>query len=388
MGMSEHDFDVAILGGGPTGCALALMLARSGGKPDRIALFQSDQAASYGYEPEKDPRVLAINHGSRVLLESLQAFPSIAATIQTIHVSQRGRLGRTVIRHSDFDVPQLGCVVRYAQLHAALNQAVAAAGIRVLAGPAAQISGQDATGVTLVQGETTLTASLVVQADGRPNKEVNRTYTQMALLTQARASLPRRGWAFERFTREGPLAVLPHPEAQDHQSIVWCCTPERAAHLQTLSAADFSRALTDMFGTRLGTLTVERPVAAFPLVLNLNEQPVSGRRVSIGNAAQTLHPVAGQGLNLGLRDAATLAFALRSWLPRATDDPVLALSRFEQLRKPDRTVTVHLTDLMSRAFTTGWPIVEHAAGLALLGMDMLPALRAPLARHLLQGMRI
>jgi 2-octaprenyl-6-methoxyphenol hydroxylase len=129
-------------------------------------------------------------------------------------------------------------------------------------------------------------------------------------------------------------------------------------------------------------------VAAFPLVLNLNEQPVSGRRVSIGNAAQTLHPVAGQGLNLGLRDAATLAFALRSWLPRATDDPVLALNRFEQLRKPDRTVTVHLTDLMSRAFTTGWPIVEHAAGLALLGMDMLPALRAPLARHLLQGMRI
>jgi 2-octaprenyl-6-methoxyphenol hydroxylase len=110
--------------------------------------------------------------------------------------------------------------------------------------------------------------------------------------------------------------------------------------------------------------------------------------VAIGNAAQTLHPVAGQGLNLGLRDAATLAIALREWLVTPEQTPGAALQRYEQLRGPDRQLTVRLTDLLSRVFTTKLPLIEHAAGLALLGMDLLPALRAPLARHLLQGLRL
>lgn len=386
--MSQHDFDVAILGGGPAGCALALLLARASKKPARIALFQADQVAAYGYSPEKDPRVLAINYGSRVLLESIHGFPSVCAAIKTIHVSQRGRLGSTMIRHRDFDVPQLGCVVRYAQLHAALNQVASATGIRIFEGSVAQLVKQDASGVVVEQDGVRLSAALCIQADGRPGKAVDRTYTQMAVLTQATASLPRDGWAFERFTREGPLAVLPHPDAIGQQSIVWCCAPERAKYLQSLTAQNFSHALTEMFGERLGTLTVDSPVAAFPLVLNLNAHPVDGRCIAIGNAAQTLHPVAGQGLNLGLRDASTLAIALRRWLNTPTEDPTPALEQFLRLRGPDRQITVKLTDLMSRAFTTGWSPVEHAAGLTLLGMDMFPALRAPLARHLLQGLRI
>lgn len=386
--MSDNDFDVAILGGGPAGSALALLLARACPRPSRIALFQADQSSQSGHAPEKDPRVLALNHGSRVMLESLNAFPSVAAPIRTIHVSQRGRLGNTIIRHSDFEVPQLGSVVRYGQLHAALNQAVAASGVKLFEGDAGHIIHQDVAGMTIDQGSNRISAAIVIQADGRPGKEVDRTYSQMALLTQAKSSLPRPGWAFERFTREGPLAVLPHPEADGQQSIVWCCAPERAKYLQALSSEAFSNALTEMFGERLGRLTVNSPVAAFPLVLNLNDQLVSGRRVIIGNAAQTLHPVAGQGLNLGLRDAATLAQSLRNWLSHPKDDPSPALEQFQLLRRPDRQVTIRVTDIMSRIFTTGWPLIEHGAGLALLGMDMFPTLRAPLARHLLQGMRI
>ena len=386
--MQSQDFDLAILGGGPVGSVLALLLARLAPQPGRLVLLQSETASQYGHRPELDPRVLAINHGSRVLLESLGAWPQQAALIQTIHVSQRGRLGRTVIRHHDFDVPELGCVIRYGQLYDKLAKAVETSGVQVLSGDSARVSGQDPAGVSVEQGSRRVRAKLVIHADGLAGIEATRQYTQYALLTRARASRPRAGWAFERFTNEGPLAVLPHPEALGEQSIVWCCAPDRAHALQALAPEDFSQALTEMFGSRLGTLTVDGPVACVPLAMTLRAQTIDGRCVAIGNAAQTLHPVAGQGLNLGLRDAATLAITLRDWLVTPEQAPDKALQRYEQLRGPDRQLTVRLTDLLSRVFTTKAPVVEHAAGLALLGMDLLPALRAPLARHLLQGLRL
>jgi 2-octaprenyl-6-methoxyphenol hydroxylase len=386
--MQPQDFDLAILGGGPVGSALALLLARLAPQPARIVLLQAETASQYGHRPELDPRALAVNHGSRVLLESLGAWPQQAALIQTIHVSQRGRLGRTVIRHNDFNVPELGCVVRYGQLYEKLAHAVNASGVQVLIGEGARVIEQDALGVGIEQGSRRLRAKLVIHADGFTGVEPTRQYTQYALLTRARASRPRAGWAFERFTNEGPLAVLPHPEALGEQSIVWCCSPKRATALQVLAPEQFSHALTEMFGSRLGTLTVQGPIACVPLAMTLRPKTIDGRCVAIGNAAQTLHPVAGQGLNLGLRDAATLAIVLRDWFVTPAEPPAVALQRYQQLRAPDRQLTVRLTDLLSRVFTTKSPLVEHAAGLALLGMDLLPALRAPLARHLLQGLRL
>ena len=385
--MQLKHVDVAILGAGPVGSALALLLAKDANRPERIVVLHSDRASAYGHEASSDPRVLAINHGSRVLLEGLNAWPGIAAPIRTIHVSQRGRLGRTLIRHDEFGVPALGDVVRYADLHHSLLDALARSGVTVLKGKAAQVERQQDGLAHIQQGTLSLSAQLVVQADGRPASQAKRTYRQTALITQAIASQQRNGWAFERFTREGPLAVLPHPGRAGMQSIVWCCTPERAAALQRLSHSTFSDALSETFGSRLGRLEVEGSIHAFPLTLNLDPDPVDGVIIAIGNAAQTLHPVAGQGLNLGLRDAAMLAHTLRNWLGGHPGEVTRLLSDFVSHRRADRQITASLTDIMSRVFTTQFPLVEHAGGLALLGLDLSAGLRLPLARHLLQGLR-
>lgn len=388
--MTISAYDIAILGAGPVGRVLALMLARVAPDPARIALLAGaapTPVAPAAAVPPADPRVLAMNHGSRVLLESLHAWPAKAADILNIHVSQRGRLGRSVIQHTDFGVPQLGCVVAYSALHAKLEECVAASGVTLLSGPPAGIDGQDGDGVRISQGDTALSCRIAVQSDGAGASDVRRDYGQHALLTTTHATLPRRGWAWERFTAEGPLALLPHPQLPDAYSVVWCSAPERAAELAALDNAAFSRALSAAFGDRLGRLSCQAPRHVFPLALSARRALVQGRVAAIGNAAQTLHPVAGQGLNLGLRDAARLAQALGGWLTQPNASPTAALTDFGRARQFDRIVTAGLTDLMPRVFATGLAPVEHACGLALLGLDLAAPLRAPLAQHLLTGFR-
>lgn len=393
MSTSSLDFDIAILGAGPVGQALALLLARLAARPERIALLGQAEAGAGRYAPADDPRVLALNHGSRVLLDSLGAWPARAADILRIHVSQRGRLGRTVISREDFDVPALGCTVAYADLHAALHERVAASGVTLLSGPPAEVLAQDGAGVEVAQGQTRLHCAMAVRCDGAGGQDVRRDYGQHAVLTRASVSLDRPGWAWERFTREGPLALLPHPLVAGEYSVVWCRAPERAAEMAQAGDEAFSAALTQAFGTRLGRLRSDAPRHVYPLQLKARHAQAQGRVATIGNAAQTLHPVAGQGLNLGLRDAARLALALSSWLAAAhapsgaPADPAALLAGFASARLPDRLITAGLTDLMPRLFATRLPVLEHACGLALLGLDMSASARKPLARHLLQGLR-
>ncbi|NYT65195.1 FAD-dependent monooxygenase [Alcaligenaceae bacterium] len=389
--MNAPLYDIAISGAGPAGSALALALANKSPRPERIAVL-GPQFAALGatLTPSNtaalDPRALALNYGSQVFLRQLQAWPTTAANILQVHVSQRGRLGRTIIDHTELGVPCLGSVVSYDALLSALHGALASSGVTLIHARPERIQLIDNQAV-LTLGEHTLHSRIAVQSDGTQPQGLRREYQQHAVLATVRASHATPGWAYERFTRYGPLALLPHPEGDDLYAVVWCCQPPMAAELLAMNHDDFAAALEAEFGTRLGRFHCVAPKHVFPLSLHAGPTLLNNRCVSVGNAAQTLHPVAGQGLNLGLRDTAQLTHALTPWLLRPDSDPYPYLLRFADNRRPDRWLTAAITDFLPRIFSTRNPLVEHAAGLALLGMDILPPLRKTLSHQLLQGLR-
>jgi 2-octaprenyl-6-methoxyphenol hydroxylase len=388
--MDTPTYDIAISGAGPAGSALALILASKTPHPERIALvgrriIAAQTAASDQEAVMADPRTLALNHGSRILLEQLNAWPRDSADINVVHVSQRGRLGRALIDHAELGVPRLGSVVAYDALLTSLHHALAGSGVTLIeAAPTMQVvAGQ----VELNLGDRRIHSVLAVQSDGVRPQGVRREYQQHAVLATMRASRPRQGWAFERFTSQGPLALLPHPEGSDLYGIVWCCSPAQAATLSTMDDPNFEDTLHHTFGDRLGRFQSMGKRHVFPLSLHAGPSLINARTIAIGNAAQTLHPVAGQGLNLGLRDAAQLGQALAQWLAKPGTDPSHQLEQFARNRRPDRWLTAGITDFLPRIFSTGNPLVEHACGAALLSLDLLPPLRNTLARQLLQGLR-
>lgn len=382
-------YDIAIQGAGPVGCALALMLARKAPDPQRIVVVGRPPADAKSAAPgDADPRTLALNHGSRVLLEQLGVWPDEAADIETVHVSQRGRMGRTLITHTELNVPRLGSTVRYGALAARLHTALNASGVNVIhTCSSASPSRIETDPGRLDVGDRIIKSAVLVLSDGSRPKGIQRNYGQHAVLLSVRASRPRTGWAYERFTDQGPLALLPHPQGADLYSVVWCCSPEKATRLQHMDATTLAAELQHVFGDRLGRLHCLGSRHVFPLAMYAGPSRPDGRSVAIGNAAQTLHPVAGQGLNLGLRDAAQLAQLMGPWLSRPERDPANALARYTKNRRPDRWLTAGVTDFLPRIFATRNPLVQHAAGLSLMALDLIPPVRLALARQLLQGLR-
>ncbi len=378
--MSGPDFDIAIVGGGPVGLALAGMLAARGISERRIALVDAKPVEV----ATKDPRSLALSFGSRQLLSGLHAWPASATPITQIHVSRAGNFGRTLIDTHDYQLPALGYVCRYGELVQGLDAALPA-GITLLR-PASVIEHRerdDQVELALADGQV-LSAGIAVQAEGgvfgeQAARKRQRDYEQVAIVATVYASAAPPGRAFERFTGEGPLALLPQGDAY---AMVWCLRPDTAARLLALDEPGFLRELQRTFGQRAGEFLRIGPRASYPLGLNADPEP-SPRTVAIGNAAQTLHPVAGQGLNLGLRDAAVLAPLLAR-----TPSPD-GVAGFERLRRRDRGATVGLTDLMARAFATAASRSpsQSALGLSLALLDLLPHPRRLLAEQMMFGVR-
>ncbi|WP_433866305.1 UbiH/UbiF/VisC/COQ6 family ubiquinone biosynthesis hydroxylase [Ralstonia wenshanensis] len=398
------DFDVAIVGAGPVGLALANWLLRD--TDWRIALFDARDAEAAA----RDPRSLALSHGSRVLLQEIGGWPKRATPITHIHVSQRGHFGQAHIRREDYDVPALGHVVQYGDLSAALN---AALGTQMARHPnrltrydhtpverVEQLPRADGTVAparvrALREGRHPLAieTEVVIQAEGGLFDDARkqqggigharrRDYGQTAIVAHVRCSAPLEGWAWERFTPEGPLALLPQDDAQGPgYALVWCCAPDEARRRAALPDDAFLTELGAAFGERMGRFTHASPRHTFALGLHAQRIPVDRRVAAIGNAAQTIHPVAGQGFNLGLRDAFEMARALRDGATAAT------LARFARERAFDRAVTIGLTDLLPRAFAVPGRPFGHLRGAALTLLECLPPLKHGLARQMMFGQR-
>ncbi|MCC2957984.1 UbiH/UbiF/VisC/COQ6 family ubiquinone biosynthesis hydroxylase [Massilia sp. IC2-477] len=376
------DIDVAICGAGPVGLALAAQLVRRGADGKRIALID---AKSLG-QAITDPRSIALSWGSVQLLEEVRAWPLPATPIHEIHVSRRGQLGRSLMDRAEHRLPALGYVARYGDVVDALARACDQAGVQALRPTRVDGFDEEPDGVRLrLDDGRTVLAQVAVQAEGgvfgqQDAKAQQRDYGQTALIARVSVSEPVAHRAFERFTDEGPLALLPQDGGDGHQyALVWCMRPERATDIQLLDDDAFLARLGEAFGARLGKFTAASPRVAFPLGLNA-EARATGRTVAIGNAAQTLHPVAGQGLNLGLRDAAVLA---RQLARGATPD---AVDAFMSERAQDRRLTISLTDTMARAFTGGGPL-QPLLGLSLAALDLVKPARLLLADLMMFGRR-
>lgn len=371
--------DIVIVGGGPVGSALALALQPTGW---RVVLLEARTAAT------GDARPLALSYGSRLVLERLGVWPALAAEatpIRHIHVSQRGGFGRVGLEAAEAGLPELGYVIDYGALSRELSRAAAsAADCRTGARVESWQSGDPAHVDYEMSGvRHTLTAPLVVVADGSGVADADAVdYQQCAVIARVVSERPHNNTAYERFTPHGPLALLPDGAAW---ALVWTTTPTRAQFLCELEPSKFLAELRDEFGARVGEFSAVSGRASYPLRLRRSPRTPLDHTVLIGNAAQTLHPVAGQGFNLGLRDAWELAeHALTA---AAAPGSSAWMQGYLARRNMDRGGGIGITHTLVQLFSNDLlPLrIARGAGLTLLGC--LPPLKNFLVRRMTFGVR-
>jgi len=372
--------DVAIVGAGPVGATLAALLAPSGLE---VALFESRTG------PAADRRTLALSYASRERLEEVRGWPAESTAITSIHVSQQGGPGRTVLDAADQGIPALGYTVSYSALEAALLARLGEAGIAVHHGEACSgiELGAQLARLRFASGREE-SARLLVLADGGANASRipgvafhEKDYGQSAVIGAVRTDRGHAGRAYERFTPLGPLALLP---VEGRFGLVWTATPAQAERLLAIEPGAFLDELQQRFGDRAGRFLSIESRAAFPLRLRSVNTPVALRTAIIGNAAQALHPIAGQGLNLGLRDATQLAATIASLSPAELGGMAM-LDAYRAARRRDSMRGIAFTDMLVSTFADGRRLPTWGRGLALTALDLFPPARRWLAERMIHG---
>jgi len=380
--------DVVVVGAGPVGATLALALRHA----DLDAVVLDARAAG---ETARADRSLALSHGARLILERLGVWTPLAGAagavtpIATIDVSQARGFGSVELTASEHGLPALGYVVSYRALQSTLDAALAGSGTDVRFGhEASAVTGAaDRASIELASGER-LCARLAVVADGaaaavRGIARKRHDYGQTAIVAEIALDHPHRGIAYERFTAAGPVALLPE---RDHYALVWTQAPAAAARALALPDAEFLSSLATHFGSRVRGFTGVRERRMFPLALEVARDTTAARVAVIGNAAQALHPVAGQGFNLGLRDAFELATLVRE-TPRDALGGAAMLARYRTARRLDRRAGIAFTHGLTQLFASDAPAVRIPRGLGMMLLDSVPVAKRVFTRAMLYGTR-
>jgi 2-octaprenyl-6-methoxyphenol hydroxylase len=391
----KTNYDVIIVGGGMIGASLALALSPL---PLSIAVIEAVPHHSQ-QQPSFDDRSIALSFGSAQVLEALGIGSRLltqAAAIEHIHVSDKGHWGLCRLHASEQGVKALGYVIEnrvagdvfYQALHQLANVDVLSPA-QVLAinnKPEAQVE------VTINDEghKHTLTAKLLVAADGSHSTcarllgvpRQQETYQQCALICNIQTSKPHQGWAYERFTETGPLALLPLP--RQRYSVVWSIRPEQQSELEALSDDAFCQALQQAFGYRVGKIIKAGRRTVYPLLKSCLKQGWDQRVAFVGNALHTGHPVAGQGFNLGLRDIACLAEQLAHAIfeqPEVDIGSNELLQAYWMRRRSDIEQTLQRTDLLARLFVHQNPVLTGFRGLSLKWLDLLTPFKHSFAQQ-------
>lgn len=387
----QHDYDLLIAGGGLAGNCLALALKETGLK---IAIVEANTSEQQQASVAGD-RALALAAGTVKMLEALDIWQGIsqaATAIKDIHISDQGHFGKVRLSAQKEHVDALGYVITARDIEAHVAKLVTEAGIELIC-PARLVGlmvGNNTVNVSLKRGDEALAASakLLVGADGGNSSVRNLLeiaqhiieYGQTALVSTVKSSLPHKNVAFERFTGSGPLALL--PVDVNYCAVVWTRASEDANALMSGSEADFLAELQQCFGYKLGGLSLVAPRRAFPLSLIRAEKMIADRTAIIGNAVHQLHPVAGQGFNLGLRDVVQLAEMIIKQ-HQAGEDIGAAdfLAAYAESRQKDHARTIGFTNTVVRIFSNDWLALAAARNVGLAMLDHIPAAKTLLTRH-------
>ena len=371
---------ILIVGAGPVGLATALALKHRG-VSDVITVLEAATQHSVFF----GDRNIALSSASWRFLTKLGVAVSESerAPIRQVEITQRGAFGLLCLDAADVNAKELGAASPYPALKTALDTAANAAGIQILYGAkvaSVQHVAQHAE-VHLVSGEQ-MRADCVVLADGAGSdlvaefKRIERDSGQMAVITRVSASKPRPGVAFERFTDGGALALI--PRADKDWTVVWARPRAEAERMLQLDAISLGDEINAAFGNTMGQLTLTAKLTSYPLVWRFVEPRVSGAIAALGNAAQGLHPVAAQGLNLGLADAQQFADAIA----KSPNGIAATLTAFARQRGVDRVTRIGFTGLLAYGFDRGGWLFDIPRGLGLTAVQMLPPLRRELTRKL------
>jgi 2-octaprenyl-6-methoxyphenol hydroxylase len=383
--MNVSNCDIAIIGGGPVGAALAVALQ---GNDLNVVLLEARESEIN----TTDPRSLALAYGTRLLLQRLQAWDAIpnVSGIKSIEVTQKNSSGHTILRADELNVSEMGYVLPYTALHAALQKGLQRSDVRCLYGAVVSSLNSTTEHTTLTyshQGkEHTLTARLAVVAEGGKLLEASHPpeitdYGQSGVIAHVVSSSPVAGKAYEHFTPQGPMALLPY---LDGYELVLTAPHEIAQEMLKWDDATFLKNLQEHFGDRVGTFTSVGARNCYPLRLKRAPDITFPRTVLIGNAAQTLHPVAGQGFNMGIRDAWELAQVILDSTPDGIGSAAMCAA-YRKSRRIDRNAGIRFTDGLVRLFSNDLPLLRHVRSAALTLLDRIPLAKKFVAKRMMFG---